>query len=294
MRIGSGRQAVPLPDPANNSYRPFIYVYDGDSLTDGVNQSYTNLQVNVDTDWDFRLRRFAGRSFIVPNTGVMQLKDPNGTFLYQFPACLPNENLYVPELLYPRGSTISFDVQGVARANWTYAVGGSVPNYYSQFCFQGVKVLEGVKPYQTDYPYYEATKVYRQTITIDYGGRIGPAYQGLQGTRQFSFVVEDYDFEVYRMSFLMTKNGASAPSVPVAAFKMQMYDQNRENLMSAPVVDVFINSLSNGYASCFPTPPLVYKVNSQIRYDIQSLLLDTEVPATLDIYFEGVNRIPCR
>jgi hypothetical protein len=58
------------------------------------------------------------------------------------------------------------------------------------------------------------------------------------------------------------------------------------------VVDELLNDISVNYNSVYPAPPVLYPVGSQIKFDIWSLLIDTEIPATLEINFHGKWRLP--
>lgn len=70
---------------------------------------------------------------------------------------------------------------------------------------------------------------------------------------------------------------------------LQIYDQNSVGLFYSPTVDLFVNRLSY-YLNGAAVPPVVYRQNTQIKVDVQSLL---EQPATAYFYFVGRQRIPC-
>lgn len=70
---------------------------------------------------------------------------------------------------------------------------------------------------------------------------------------------------------------------------LQIYDQNGVGMFYSPTVDLYVNRLSY-YLNGAAVPPMVYRQNTQIKVDIQSLL---EQPATAMFYFVGRQRIPC-
>lgn len=265
---------------------PFVYVFDADALVD--TQSYSNLSVPMLTGTDFILRRIAGRQTCA---ATIRTRDAAQANRQSLPFAMPRDYVVVPDLLYPPDSQIGFDLGIVLRGNWPYAVPGSIPNYWSQIAFQGVRRFHNQQAPETTYRYY--TKPYTATFdfNITWTGRIAPAYQVVDDPRQFNIQMENYDFELHRITATITKFGGALAPVD-AAFKIRLYDAWGMALSNAPVVDVLITENTPFYNSCFPVPTLLYPASSIIRFDIQSLLLDTEVPAAVTLEFHGVQRFP--
>jgi len=81
--------------------------------------------------------------------------------------------------------------------------------------------------------------------------------------------------------------GALSGNVPGAL--MQVYDQNGVGVFYSPVVDLFVNRLSYYLNGAF-VPPIVYQQNTQLKVDMQSLLVSA---ATAQLHLFGRQRIPC-
>jgi len=266
--------------------QPFIYVFDADALTDGV--SYRSLSVPMLTGSDFLLRRVCGR----PNVcGAMRYYGADGRTMSSRLYAMQRDQVVVPEHIYPPDSQIKLDLDVVARGNWPYVVPGSIPNYWSQLGFQGVRRFYGQQAVESTYQYY--TKPYTVTFdfTITWAGRMAPAYQIVDVPRQYTTQVENYDFELHRITATITKAGAGLTVVD-AAMKLRLYDAWGKAMMSDPVLDIFLTENGPDWNSCFPCPTVLYPAGSEIKFDVQSLLIDTEVPAPVTIEFHGVQRFP--
>jgi hypothetical protein len=280
-----------MPENENVYYDlPFLYVFDADALTTGAD--YNELSVPIIGDSDFILRRVAGRNLVAER---MRMKDPRGNYRQSNFSALARDYALAPEILYPQAGQISFDLQAVTKAAWTYAVGGSNPNYYSQLVFQGVRRFYGYRTPESTYSYYDKPYTIRQQITVDWTGNLAAAYQVKASPRRFSVYVDNYDFELHRIVVTVQKTGAGAtvPSMANAAIKLTLYAVGERALMTAPVVDLLLNGNTSEYNSIFPVPTIFYPAASQILFDITSLLLDTEVPATVWLDFVGTWRFPC-
>jgi hypothetical protein len=270
--------------------RPYIYVYNGDALAD--NATYLEVTVPTEGDSDFHLRRGAGintvcRQFMARNAIRYQL------FGRQINVGGPGDYPLVPELVYPAASFISMDLINTLRSNNPYpGVPGSIPNYWSQIAFQGVRRYQGGALPRTGYPYYERPYTLTTAIVVAWAGRAPAAFQQLTVGQTFVVPVQDYDFELFKMSFLIQVAQAPVPVPSVDKVKMTLYDVEGRQMMSAPVVDELLNDISVNYNSVYPVPPVLYPVGSQIKFDIWSLLIDTEIPATLEVNFHGKWRLP--
>lgn len=266
---------------------PFFYVFDADGLTDGL--SYQNAQVPLINNSEFILRRIAGLNLVASKFRYYdQRQQARSSATFRM---LPDYPV-VPEMHYSPDAQIRIDLETVARASWAYAAGGSTPNYYSQIAFQGVRRFYGMKGAETQYPFFSKPYSYRTELTIDWTGRIAPAYQQLNNLKTFQLNIDNYDFELESIGFFIQKNGESVPTPSYGAFKMTLYDATQQQLSTAPVVDFFYTPNTAYYNSAFPAPTTVYPAGSIIRFDIQSLLIESEVPATLIVMFNGNSRFP--
>jgi len=271
--------------------QPYFAVFDADiaaagqtPLTDGL--SYQNLQVNLNSDADFLLRRIAG----VNNCATsFRLFNQTGAYLQSKSIIAPVDYLCVPQQKYNLGSQIRFDLYNVNLQSRSYGVGGSINNYWSQIAFQGVKVFPNLSPYETPYKYYLRPFAYTQSVTVSNTGRIASAYQGLQGSQQITVEMHDYDFELQYIELLITLSGGSQ-IVSDTYVKIMLYDQYQSQFFSRPVLDSYINYTSANNSSVWPCPTIVYPVGSFIRFDVWSLLTQTQVPATLQVTFGGMWR----
>jgi hypothetical protein len=83
-----------------------------------------------------------------------------------------------------------------------------------------------------------------------------------------------------------------------SGFKILLYNTNWQQLANKPVLANQFFHMSNpgetlnvGQLGFWPCPPLLYKVNSVIRFDVSGV---TGAGAqTYQILFKGIRRIPC-
>lgn len=266
---------------------PYIYAFDADNLTDGNNYDY--LQIGIQPDSSFSVRRISGLQTLASK---IQIRDANQRQLFQSMAAMQYDWPMVPELVYPKDSQITFDVQTVLKSSNAYATGGSTPNYWSQLIFQGVRVFDQLGVLQTQYRYYDAPGGYQLECALTETGRLAPVYTAPNAPLRFRQPIPDYDFVLNRIS--LTIATADEPTVVPAAgkVKLMLYDPNSRQMMNVPITDIFLNSSVTGYNSVFPVPPVLYPAGSEIVVDVTSLLIEAEVPATLYIHFNGVWRRP--
>ena len=81
-------------------------------------------------------------------------------------------------------------------------------------------------------------------------------------------------------------------------FKVQLYDNGWRQVSNVPVLSNLLchtsPSTNSGELAFNPTPPLLYKIDSVIRFDVYSLLVaPATLPVTVQMNFVGVRRIPC-
>ena len=268
---------------------PFIYVSDADQATDGA--SYNNVPVELINNSDFLLRRICGTNNVAAK---FRFRDAVSEDRIQYPIGMPNDYPVVPEILYPPTGQISYDIQGVLRANNAYATPGSVPNYYSQIAFQGVRRFYNTPTPDSPYRYYDRPYSIRMDFTVNYTGRVAPTYTSKASVQQFSVPVNDWDFELQSMLIMIdTTNGRSAPVLSQNKLKLVLYTHQEQALMTAPVLDTYLTIGGMQYNSWFPVPSVYYPVNSVIRVDVESLLVESEIPANVTIIFNGLWRFPC-
>lgn len=266
--------------------RPYIYVYDADALANAA--SYDSLAIPTHSDGQFHLRRIAGLPVVAP-TGTIQVYSDIRRKLFSAPSRITAEQAVVPELVYAPDSAITFDLTNVLRAN--NATTGT-PVYFSQLAFQGVRQFRDGVPGATSYRYHEKPYAIETHPTVTWSGRLFPGETVMDGGRQFNVPVDDFDFVLHHIT--MTQQLPLETLQPCdQTIKLMLYDVDRNQLMSAPVCDFFLNSGALNYNSLFPVPPLLYPAGSQILFDIHSLLANASLPCPLQIVFNGVRRLPC-
>lgn len=289
---------------ANAQYtdKPWIYVYDGDGLTDG--HSYTNLFVNILNDSDFILRRITGFQGLLPLAeGISSVSQMPAILLKRYGVSLTSlalsgGSLYdwpvVPEILFQASSQIVFDLSNVTRF---VPIPGTVgtPSYAAQLVFQGVRRFYTPPP-PTPPPYRERNFYYTGNVNVTTAGRISPTYTAQ--SPKFTLIVpmtELSDFELRAITISFAPGvGAYPPTTPPGfQFKMMLFDYTQQPTFSAPVAASYINWADFDYVSCFPIPSLVYPSKSQIQVDVYSLLSNTStLPMPVSFTFIGVLRDP--
>ena len=279
---------------------PFVYVYDASALADA--SSYHDLTLQLQGDAEFVLRSIKG----VPNCVAAA---PNGRFNYRNPSqsypnsvpssgFVPGVNEWVlPEKVWPQKSYIYFDLYNVLRS---LTVCGLTPIYSSQIAFGGVKrFAPGQIP---DQPHLSAQRFRRAPQTFAFSLTINWAHFDAGGNpnpvRQFTQQVQNYDFELLALRISqVTTPGSIAPLV-TPDFSITLYDAHKQATSSLPVPIWYLNSAratpqtTSPYRVSFPCPPLVYPVNSQMWFDVQSNLCSTSIPQSYAIDFIGAWRIP--
>lgn len=271
--------------------QPYIYVYDGDALTDGNN--YVNVPVFVPRDGAaFVLRQIYGRNNLCAR---IQFRDGYAPLTgADAGIVMPNTYPVIPErVVKPEGALIS-DFYTVARAN---RVNLAVTIFFAQMAFQGVRRWPTSTPGTTRYPgpssykYWEKPFTYETTVTVNWVGT-DPT------PRRFNIPVYDMDFECQRVTLMRQQQaGVASFAVPSNEIKLVLYDGYPQPLMSAPVLDVFLNDAADAathpYNGVFPVPGVLYRSGGQIRFDVVSLLTVNLLNSQYQICFHGVQRIPC-
>lgn len=267
---------------------PFIYVFDAASLNDG--QDYTNLAKPLINTSEFHLRRIAGRNLVCES---IVIRDEFQRERMQAPVAMLNDYVVSPELVFGPAAQIGLDLYGVLRANTPYGVPGSVPNYYSRIAFQGVRRFWGLRAADTEYKYFVKPFSYQMDFTVDWTGRVAPDYQIAEPVRQYTLQVDDVDFELCMITLKALLPGIPVPDQSTHLLGLRLYNAAQQQLSDLPVPDYLLTANNYDYNSLFPVPTLVYPAGSVIRFDVESLLIQTQVPAQFTITFNGMRRYPC-
>lgn len=273
----------------------FQYVFDaqGAGLVDGTTRNQLGVQVN---DGQFILRYWSGLPTIADR---LQIYDwlarrfaSDAMFLGAASNAGYGQMVVLPEVKYPDGGNIRFDLTNITQALVTDGLAAS------QLVFSGVRRRSGAvsDPAPSSYKYYEKPFSYPYTLSINNYGIVGGV---IQPPVQQIIPVTEYDFELRRVELSLQSNNQTSQ------FKILLYNQDWRQVSNLPVLSnlfCHINPTTQTGGepfqgkelSFFPSPPLLYRVNSVIRFDIFSLLASpTVLPQTFQLLFNGVRRIPC-
>jgi hypothetical protein len=273
----------------------FQYVFDaqGQGLVDGTTRNRLGVPV---TDGEFVLRYWSGLPTIADR---LQIYDwlarrfaSDAMFLGAASLAGYGQMVVLPEVKYPVNGNIRFDLTNITQTLATSGLNAS------QLVFSGVRRRANAvsDPAPSSYKYYEKPFSYPYTLSINNYGIVGGV---LQPSVQFIIPVTEYDFELRRVELELQSSNQTSQ------FKILLYNQDRRQVANLPVLSnlfCHINSSVQGGGepfagkelAFFPSPPLLYRVNSVIRFDIFSLLVSpTALPQTFQLLFNGVRRIPC-
>jgi hypothetical protein len=272
--------------------QPFIYVYDANALTDGA--SYRNIRVDVGRDRaGFVLRQIYGRDKVAARIQLWESAAPmtaaaNGI-------AMPRTYPVAPERVFPPAGILLMDLYNVLRANRAAL---PVIIYYPQLAFQGVRRWAGDLqcPAPSKYKYYERPFTYTDTITVNWPGTDPiPRYFN-------TLVSEGCDFELQRITIIQVSQNLGQGAVltgvvPDSEIKLMLYEPYGRELMSAPVLDVYLNDAAdartNQYNGVFPAPAVLYPDRTYIKFGVVSLLTAAMLPTVYQICFCGMRRVPC-
>lgn len=175
---------------------PFTWVYDANSLTDGLD--YFNQFIYLLGGYgDFILRRVVGLNRILRDdgTGLFQIRDGDGDFMQSAPtvAVSADQMIIAPEAYYKEQRAIRFDLQKILKQ-----VG-------PQIAFQGVRRLPGGAPGAPGrvQPKFFQTQV---DATLSNPAPTSPTTVYLK--------VNDFDFELYQLMVLQLGNASLQVSIP--------------------------------------------------------------------------------
>lgn len=276
----------PSPVPPGYIDVPYSYVYDPTAAGLVNGSSYRHLAVQVNDKADFVLRRIAGLPGVANTFSLRNAcgQLTNGSRTTGLTCTGLHDLAIVPELSFPLGSKIDFDLGTVAVAV------NAGPTAYGQIVFQGVWRTNHpiyLRRFDSAYEYKLKPWAYLQQLTINWvpGAAADP--------QRYSLLVQDWDFELHAVHAVhQTSNLA-----PFAQFRMQLWDPFPQRWASAPVNDfVFMGNAYPGlgppppaaYMGVMPVPPILYPVGSEIQFEIWSLL-GGGYP--LELVFSGVRRV---
>lgn len=284
---------IPYKTPEGFVDDPFIYVFDGAGLTDGVNA--LNLAQPILLRDDFILRRIVGVRGLT-TTGFLY-RSPTGSERSSAPFVPGNNYGVAPELLYPGESQIGFDLITVARA--AIACGADPILAAARIGFQGVRRRRAlasfaVGHFESAYRYYEIPFSYSFPLSVDWFHYV--VAPNTESVRSFGLLISNYDFELQTIRVTRT-NGVAAGTVPTTEeFSAAFYDASGYNRLSSGMLPLswWNQRRAANFNSVFPVPSMVYPVGTEIRFDIQSNICNTDpdFPRTYQIDFQGVARKP--
>ena len=280
----------------------FQYVYDPQYVTTppvtGTNPM--NLGVHI-ADGDFLFRYWSGLPTIADQ---LQIYDTLKRQYASAPMLLGaasnagyGQMVVVPEVLYPYNADIRFDLYNFNPV--VAGVDGALTIYKSQMVFSGArrKPTSALRPHAAVARYKEIPFSYPHIVTINnYASTGGVLNQAVS----HQIMITEYDFELRRIELALQSQAQTSQ------FKMLLFNQDKRQVSSQPVLSNLICHLnpqiqgggephsSSGELSFWPCPPMQYRVNSVIRFDIYSLLVSpTVLPQTFQLLFNGVRKIPC-
>lgn len=271
---------------------PFIYLFDGNNLTNGAD-FINQLSIKTDADSDFILRRVAGAQSVGQFFG---LRNNSGSYVWQPPISVlgptggvsnqgdigfPHEKVYGGR---EASGQIRFDILQVQKA---VALSGGT-DFIAAIAFQGCKRFPwDVEPAPCPY----RLRSFEYVLPI-------PAVTWTRGQFQrFSVKVEQSgDFE---LDSICQINATNIPDTRTGVFNYMLYDPHRWQMMSAPVPDGLIVDQLNGILTTdpapmpgvFPAPAMLYPRLSQITVDLYATQ-STPQGDCWQIIFRGMERIP--
>lgn len=274
----------------------FQYVFDAQAAVPALTNGTTVIgQLGIPVlDGSFIARQWSGLNTIASK---LQIYDWLGRqFFGQLvqmgagsPALFYGNKPILPEVQWPDSGRIRFDLGNVQQTSQGTDTGTSI--LASQLVFSGVRRRPNVvsDPAPSDYKYYEKDYDIPFTLTIDKYATTNGVFNPPD---QHVMAVEDFDFELRRVELSLQS------AQQTSQFKILMYNSDWRQLANSAVLsNLFCHTspaLNSGELSFWPSPPVLYRVNSVIRFDIFSLLVSpTELPQTFQMVFRGVRRIPC-
>ncbi len=312
-------QAANLMCPVEEQYRPptgyydfpFIYIQPIEEIVAAagadpfLGRDLKLQQRTLQGDSIFVLRKVSRFPVDAEDTFMLYTPEQNQRFSDAIDGRSATVFPIVPEALYPPSGSVYFDINDYASST-ALAFGQGGPIFYTnQILFQGVRRFPGeiINPAPSSYDYTEKPFQYRVGFTLSWTYLDTP-YAGLSpaAPRRFVVPVNDHDFELQRISVVQSDGSGGTEvvnNIDSPSFRMMLYDHDERQLVNEPVNIAALNQSMRGNGRlfpAFPVPPIIYRANSQIMYDITSLLDDpagAAPPTAVDysIMFQGVRRI---
>jgi hypothetical protein len=289
--------------PPGYQDRYYVYAYNADQLVDGLD--YRQLLVQVDPNHDFIMRKVSGGPQVArtpalgPPVGRLQFYNSSMSPVSAGPL---NANHYrsaavVPELRYPAGYNITFDLYGVLRAVHVAGVSAGGVTFLSQLAFHGVKRTRGEPDTASGYRYYEKPYIYHcpfQVNWLAYSFDAAGLVTGVEPPRQFYLEITHCDFELHAIH-VFTPNTGLFPGAGAGPMLVRttLYDQNERACSNIPLWGNYLADNAPDSFGNVITPPLLYRVGSRLMVDIHSLCLLADLPYNLEIDLVGIRRPRC-
>lgn len=282
------------PPGMGDSFFQYVFDAQGAGLVDGT----TRNQLGVTTDdGEFIMRYWTGLPTIADRLQIYDWLGRKFAASAMFLGAASNagygQMVVLPEVKYPVNGAIRFDLTNITQA----LAGAGLAA--SQLLFSGVRRRPNTvsDPAPSSYKYYEKRFAYPYTLSINNYGIVGG---NVQPPVQYTIPITEYDFELRRVELSLQSEGQASQ------FKILLYNQDWRQVSNLPVLsNLFCHTntriqtgaepfANSGELAFWPSPPLTYRVNSVIRFDIHSLLVaPTALPQTFQLLFDGVRRIPC-
>jgi len=258
---------------------PYTYVFDATGLTDAT--SPTNLVLPIQGDGAFALRRMFGLSKVASK---IQLRQFNGRRYQSTLAALPDNYVLPREIIFPADGAISIDLGTVLKANLAC---GSDPIYTSYLGFQGVKYLpDYTGSYETPFEYKRLPYTFTYALTIDWDYYTTAPTQ--TPPRPQYLPLTDYDFELHAIRVRFSDYTLDTTGY----WQIILYDAYERATSNLPVNINYFNESAANLNSVFPVPGLLYPAESQIRFDVRSLICPGTGPRSYVVEFVGMQRYP--
>jgi hypothetical protein len=181
----------------------------------------------------------------------------------------------------------------------------------AQLAFYGSRRLKGGStvgdPAPSLYKYYEKnfkiqmqfqlTQAYNTAVPLL--SQIGVASVAggncsVVGSRVFN-QIQDFDFEL-RHLVKYCEDGNGNPVAGTSPFAVVLYDSVMVARMNYPALAEFLfdDLVTPNGRNWWPSPPIMYPVNTNVAFDIYGTLNSSVVlPVTVTILLDGVRRVPC-
>lgn len=290
------------PDGAGDTFYQYVVDFQDLGLVDG--NDYLQTEGPRIADGDFIVRNWCGLFGAAKRLKIYDWQKKGLSLAPMFVGAGTGRGgmgqmVVCPEVAYPDRSRIILDLINMQQS--VAGVDGALTVLASQLVFSGVRRRQGVvsDPVPSAYRYYEKEYSIPYTLSINNYASSGGVFLP---SVQHKVPIDDFDFELRRIELAYSNVEQDSK------FKMQLYDTNWNMASNLPVLSNILchtnfpgddtnavpSSSQNGEYAFWPSPPMLYRVNSVIRFDVFSLLISpTTLPVDFGLVFKGVRRIPC-